>query len=336
MSDDPKTGTAQELIADLAWALELESRTWAILPETFLSFSSLENRIRSLDITSEDLRAAADAARPRGRPPAINGEVQTIDLKGVLTPNVSLFALIFGLGSSISSFRVQLAEAANNPDIGAIVINVDSPGGVVDLIPEIADEVAAAAKQKPVVAVANTLIASAAYWIASQATEIVVTPSGEVGSIGVFTEHRDISGALELMGIKPTLISAGKYKIETNPYSPLSEEARTALQQGVDDFYSMFVKAVATGRQASVADVRNGYGEGRVLTAKRAVDAGLADRVDTLENVVSGLQRRSRTGSTNGLGAESEGVQYTAEDRGRLAAMAGVLEFHSTQEDDQA
>ena len=91
------------------------------------------------------------------------------------------------------------------------------------------------------------------------------------------------------MGVSTTLVHAGKYKVKGNPFEPLSDEARAALQADVDDVYALFVADVAAGRGASDADVRSGYGEGRVLSAARAVDAGLVDRVATFEDVVSGL-----------------------------------------------
>ncbi|MCC7371633.1 MAG: S49 family peptidase, partial [Chloroflexi bacterium] len=140
--------------------------------------------------------------------------------------------------------------------------------------------------------------ASAAYWIASSADEIVVTPSGEVGSIGVFTAHEDISAALEAEGVTVTLISAGKYKTEGNPFEPLSEEARGAIQARVDDYYSMFVRAVARGRGVKPADVRGGFGQGRVVGADEAVRLGMADRVGTMAQTVERLAgRRGGAGS---------------------------------------
>lgn len=274
----------------------------------------------------ERFQASDVEAQPRrGRPAAIDGGVQIVPLQGVLTPQMGLLEMIFGIGGGLTSFRDSFQQAVDNPDVGAIVINVDSPGGLVDLIPETAQMVRSARDKKVVVAVANTLAASAAYWIASQASEMIITPSGEAGSIGVYMEHRDLSGALEDLGVKVTMISAGKFKTEGNPYEPLDTEAVAAFQQAVDDHYNLFVKDVATGRGAQVGAVRNGFGEGRVLTAKRAVDEGLVDRVDTLENVVTGLVRRSRSTSENGAALGAGEVKYSSEERERLVAtLAGL------------
>jgi hypothetical protein len=133
-----------------------------------------------------------------------------------------------------------------------------------------------------------------AYWLLSQCTRLVVTPSGEVGSIGVFAAHEDISPQLEQDGVKVTLIRAGKFKAETNPFEPLSEEAQAALQERVDEFYGMFVRDVAKGRNVSVDAVRSGFGEGRIVTAKNALDSRDGRRVDTFEATVQRMIRAER------------------------------------------
>jgi hypothetical protein len=142
-----------------------------------------------------------------------------------------------------------------NPDIGAIVIDVDSPGGLLDLIPETAAEVFNARGTKPIIAVVNTLACSAAYWIAAQADELVSTPSGSAGSVGVYRIHEDWSGANEQMGIDPTYVYAGTYKTEGNPDEPLGDDARAEWQTHVDLIYGEFTTAVAEGRGVSVADL---------------------------------------------------------------------------------
>ncbi len=176
-----------------------------------------------------------------------------------------------------------------DPAVSAVVLNFDSPGGSVSGVPELAGDILKSRGQKPVVAIANHLCASAAYWIATAADEMVCTPSSECGSVGVLSAHQDLSGALEQAGIKTTLISAGKYKTEGAPFGPLGEEALAAIQARVDDYYGMFTAAVAKGRGVPVAQVRSGFGEGRVVGAKEAVAQGMADRIDILEGVVAEL-----------------------------------------------
>jgi signal peptide peptidase SppA len=167
------------------------------------------------------------------------------------------------------------------------------------------------------VAQVNSLAASAAYWLASQADEIISIPSGTAGSIGVFTAHQDLSKALAQEGIDITLISAGKYKVEGNPFEPLTPEAKAVLQDRVDTAYAQFVKDVAQGRGVSQASVRDGYGQGRALGAKEALKAGLIDAIATMDQTLSRL-----TGRTVGSGMRAEGnpdaLAASADDLRRL------------------
>lgn len=253
---------------------------WGVHPTTL---GPLSVALRS------NARASAPEAARAARPPATQGGVAVIPLKGLITPQPSFLSMLFGGGGGLQAFRAQLRDAVNAEDITAIILDVDSPGGSTDLIAEVAAELRAARTVKPLVAVANTWAASAAYWLAAQADELIVTPSGEVGSIGVYCAHEDISGFEDQLGIKTTLISAGKYKTEGNPYEPLSDEARQALQDKVDTYYAMFVSDVAKGRGVTASAVRAGYGEGRMLTADQAVAEKLADRVDTLDATITRL-----------------------------------------------
>lgn len=274
-------------LAAVSIMVEANSHTWAVRPEVLEILSDLHGTIAS-DLMIEELQAVAQA-RSSSKAVVVQGNgVAVIPLQGVITPTVSLIDLLFGGGGTgLLNFRSQLQAAAGSSDVKSIVLNIDSPGGAVDLVPEVAAEVRAVSEQKPVVAVANTLAASAAYWLASQAHEVVVTPSGAVGSIGVYNIHLDKSGLYEKAGVKPTIVRAGKYKVEANPSEPLSQDAQDHIQETVDDYYDMFTAAVASGRGVGQADVQNGYGEGRVLTSARAVKVGLADRVATLDQTVS-------------------------------------------------
>jgi signal peptide peptidase SppA len=276
---------------DNSMPLTLGRSVWAIRDD---ALPRLIEAHRAGGRTLERLALRASAATPkaarRQAAARAGGAVAVIPLTGVITPRGSFLSFLFGGGGGgLVDFRETFRQAVSDPDVGAIVLDVDSPGGLIDLVPETADEIRAARGDKPIIAVANTMAASAAYWIASQADELVVTPSGDVGSVGVYMVHEDWSGWNQNQGIIPTYISAGEYKTEGNPDEPLSDEARAEWQQEVDDLYAMFVGAVAAGRGVSEAAVRDGYGEGRTLLAERALAAGMVDRVDTIENVISGL-----------------------------------------------
>lgn len=107
----------------------------------------------------------------------------------------------------------------------------------------------------------------------------------------MFSPHNDISSLKEKIGVKTSLISAGKYKVEANPYEPLSDEARAHIQETVDDYYGMFIGDVAKARGVEASAVRAGYGEGRMLTAKRALKAGMVDRIETFDETAARLAR---------------------------------------------
>lgn len=273
---------------------EFVGRTWAILPDALVALGAMLARTDTREpapVLAEAEAAKIEAAR-RGdqRVTVRGGQVAVLRLHGTIRPRGSWLAMLFGLGGGLQSFRADFKEAMADDDVGAILIDVDSPGGLIDLVPETAAEIRnARGKGKQIVAISNTLCASAAYWIAAQADEVVATPSAQVGSIGVFTMHEDISRMAESCGIKVTIVSAGQYKTEGNPYEPLSKAAQTALQSQVDDLYGMFTADVAAGRKTSAQAVQAGYGKGRCVLAADALKLGMIDRVETFEQTLERL-----------------------------------------------
>lgn len=256
---------------------------WAIKPEALgVILDILEFKANGGVRTEDEIEELIGEDK---RPTQIRrGKVAVIPLYGVIMPRADVFMNISG-GTSMQKLQATLIEADRDSKVASIVLDIASPGGSVELVPETAEVIRNL--QTPTVAVANTDAASAAYWIAAQADELVVTPSGEVGSIGVWTAHQNIAGAQQKAGLETTLISAGKYKVEGNPFGPLEEEARDAMQAKVDHYYDMFVADVARGRGTSAGDVRSGFGEGRMVTAADAVKEGMADRIATLDQIVS-------------------------------------------------
>lgn len=282
---------------------------WAILPAAFATICDIVDRRRGGErLTDEEIRQRVGAAADRQLRTRRSGTVAVVPIAGPIVPKANLFADVSG-GTSIQGLQEQLREAVGDDAVSAIVLDVDSPGGTTDLLPEMAAELRAIRGRKPIVAVANTVAASAAYWLAAQADEIVVTPSGEVGSIGVFAAHDDMSEMAAKAGVKRTFISAGRYKVEGNQYEPLGDDARDHLQTVVDEFYGMFVADVAAGRRVSTDMVLKDFGEGRMVTAHKAVAAGMADRVDTLEATVA---RLAAGGNQAGTNPQPMVVTYTA------------------------
>lgn len=259
---------------------------WAITPD---KLEAIAEFIELRAIHGYALPQAEIEAVSRDRaPPKVHGSVAVIPIQGVIGHRMNMMAAMSG-GTSSEQVGRDLKAALDDPGVSSIVLDIDSPGGTVQGVQELADSIRAGRKQKPIVAVANALAASAAYWLASQATELVVTPSGAVGSIGVVTMHQDISKAAEAQGVRTTIIHAGKYKAEGNRYEPMSADARAAAQEQIDTFYDQFVNSVARGRGVDASSVRSGFGEGRVVLAKAAVKQGMADSVATMDDTISRL-----------------------------------------------
>lgn len=270
------------------------STVWAIEPTKGRAILELL-RIRAAGgrVPAAEIRRAKAQPKTRNGPTLAScGTIAVLPVFGVIAPRMSLMTEMSG-GISAEQLGATLTTLANDPSVSAIVLDVDSPGGAATGIPELAAKIRAAAAKKRVVAVTNHLAASAAYWLASQATELVCTPSGEVGSIGVYMVHFDESGAYADAGIKPTIVRAGKFKAEGNPFEALGADASNEMQRTVDDWHSRFVRDVATGRGTSPDNVRAAFGRGRSVSSSNALRAGMVDRIATIDEVVSDLRNRS-------------------------------------------
>lgn len=269
---------------------------WAIMPDTLrLITEVVDLRSHGQRFTAEEIDARVAAAMERSGPRngPRRGVVAVIPVYGTIMPRAGLMSRMSG-GTSVEEITAMLRDAYANADVNSIVMEYDSPGGQVDGVPELAAEIQSmrqsAGGSKPIVAHVNTLAASAAYWLASAADEIVAAPSAQLGHIGVILPHVDTSAADAAAGKVTTLISAGKYKTE-GQYGPLTEEAVAAMQERVNGYYDMMVGQIAKGRGVKIDVVRSGYGEGRVLLARPALAQGMIDRVDTLDNTVRRLAR---------------------------------------------
>lgn len=234
-------------------------------------------------------RALAPADRNGGQA----GRVAVVPVYGVLAQRMNMMDDISG-GTSTQQIAAHFRAAMADDSVKSVVLDIDSPGGVSYGIAELADEIHAARGVKPVIAQVNSLAASAAYWLASQAEEIVVTPGGRAGSIGVYVMHEDISGALAKRGIKPTIIQAGENKTLGNMVEPLSDKARAELQGRVDEINEQFVAGVARGRNVSAKQVNETMGQGSTFGPSQLRRRGMADRTGTLEETLERLGVEAR------------------------------------------
>ena len=294
--------------------LSIWGRTWAVTDALALhaieawerdSWAGLRHLAAlRLELAPRPEAAAVSAGAGGAVASTRGGTVAVIPVLGLLTQRGRVVDCAQTVSTDALARTIKGAVADGS--IGAIVLDMDTPGGEVNGITEAAAVIRAARAEKPIVAAANGDVGSAGYWLFAQATEGYVTPSGSVGSIGVYGTHVDESKALEAQGKRVTIVSAGKYKVERNPTAPLSDEALAALRSDVGRHYSDFVRDVSRGRAVSVERVRDGFGEGRMVGAQAAVKEGMATAIGTLEDAIrrAGVLAGERKRATGRVAAE--------------------------------
>ncbi|ASJ23829.1 S49 family peptidase [Laribacter hongkongensis] len=234
----------------------------------------------------------ADLAAPVGYTPAaraptpVNGKLAVIPIHGTLVRRTSGLEAESGL-ASYSGIAAQLDAALASPEVAAILLDVDSPGGESGGVFDLADRIRAAAQVKPVWAVANDMAFSAAYALASAATRVFVARTGGVGSIGVIAMHVDQSVKDAKDGVRYTAVFAGERKNDLNPHEPISDEAHAVLKAEVHRVYDLFVETVARHRGLDADAVR--ATEAGLFFGPDAVAAGLADAVGGFDDALTQL-----------------------------------------------
>lgn len=263
----------------------IASQRWMITPDGMRRILAQLPEATSGQFVGDLFAARPEAIAARSRA-ARAGSVAVVAIRGPIVRYDSWFTMIFG-GTSVEWLNQQVRELASDEAVGSILFDVDSPGGTISGLPELAATIRAARELKAVSTVTNDFNCSAAYWVSCQADEMSSTPEGLTGSIGIFTEHWDISRMLEAEGIGHEFIQAGRFKTEGSEFAPLTDEAREHVQGLVEDGYGLFLTDVAKGRGVTAAKVREDYGEGRVFAAKEAKAKGLIDRIGSYADAVS-------------------------------------------------
>jgi signal peptide peptidase SppA len=272
-------GHILDAVFNTPWLIHRESPEWQAIQLI------ARMRARGERFSAEEIKERIGAGP--GRSARKEGAIAVLSLQGPISQYANLMTQVSG-GTSTEEFGALFRAVVAEPGVKAVVINVNSPGGSVFGVQELAAEIFQARGVKPIIAVANSMMASAAYWIGSAADEVVVTPGGMAGSVGVVLEHIDISELEKKEGVKTTLISAGKGKTMGNPFEPLSDDDRDELQAVVDEVYGRFVSSVAKNRGVSASTMRNTF-QAKFVSAKEAVELGMADRVGTLRDTLKRL-----------------------------------------------
>jgi signal peptide peptidase SppA len=205
----------------------------------------------------------------------VAGGVATIPVEGVLARKPDVFEMAFYGVEDSGNVLDMVQRAANDPEVKGILLAIDSPGGFLTGGPEVADAVSAAGK--PSVAWSGGMMASLAYWIGSQADEVIASRSALVGSIGVYAAFADYTKRAEAAGIKVEVFknAEGTFKAAGLPGTSLTDAQRTHIQAGVQATFADFKSAVVSARPAIPA----GAMQGQTFSGQWAKDAGLIDRI---------------------------------------------------------
>lgn len=217
-------------------------------------------------------------------------KIALIDLSGVIT-NTERSDLFADGEHPVSLLLEQLDLARRDPAVKGVLLRINSPGGSV-LASELMHHEITYFKEcgKPIVAVMMDVAASGAYYAACACDEIVAQPSTVTGSIGVIMQMFDVSGTMQMIGVRSDAISSGPLKDAGSPFREMKPEERAIFQTIVNDMYDRFVRVVVSGRPGlNDAQVRT-LADGRVYTAAQALEHGLIDRIATLRETIARMK----------------------------------------------
>jgi len=224
----------------------------------------------------------------------VSDKIAIVDVSGVLMNSRSQG--FFGEGENpVSLFIEKIDKAQNDPDVQALVLRINSPGGGVTASDIMYNRVMKykAATRKPVIAVMIDVAASGGYYIACAADTIIAHRTSVTGSIGVIVQTISFAGTLDKIGVTSQAITSGKMKAMGSPFKPLDPAAAQVIQGVVDDFYAKFVNVVDAGRpKLNIAQVRV-LADGRIYTADEALKNGLIDSVGYMDEALAQAKQLS-------------------------------------------
>jgi len=260
------------------------AQPWAILPSMLETIGAIARRENE---SVEALEARIGRPLQNTRSVTLRDGVAIIPVAGPVMRYANMFSQISG-ATSLDLLAQDFTRAVDDPAVKAIILNLDSPGGQASGISEFASMVRAAGK--PVIAYVDGSAASAAYWIAAAADEIIISKTGEVGSIGAVVQ---IDTSAKRAGVIEIVSSQSPNK---RP-DVTTDAGRSQIQARIDSFAQVFIEDVATYRGVSVEHVLAQYGQGDMRMGSEAVTLGMADRVSTLEEVIAGLSGKTTKGA---------------------------------------
>lgn len=290
---------------------------WAITDAGYECVVDMLRRRR--EVSDEALLAHAGRPLKSAERVELRDGVGIIRIQGPLAAYDSWWWSYCG-GSSYQGIREDLASVLDSPEAHSIVLLVDSPGGDVTMLGELADAIFAARDRKPLVAYVGGTSASAAYWLASAASEIVIQPTSVLGSIGVRTVLFDDSEWEKKLGFKVVDVVSKQSPFKVVDPSKPEDVAR--VQRRVDDLAGVFVSSVARHRGVDEKVVLSDFGRGDVLVGTAAIEAGLADRFGDMEELIAELAH-ARTAAPSFARARASIQETPMRRRGAAKAATG-------------
>lgn len=309
---------------------------WAVEPETLSIIGRIiGQRVAGLKASEEDIAAAL--VNRQNLPQATSGGgYAVIPVYGVIAPRMNMLSEMSG-GATFEGLSNDLQKVMANKAVKTIVFDINSPGGNVAGATEFAREVMAARTKKAIIAQIQHTGASAAYWFASAATQVYASPSSQIGSIGIYAAHDDISEALAKLGVKRTYLSAGEGKVDGLD-TALSAEAKARMLATIEDAYGRMVGDIVKGRgKGMTAERVRTEWKAHLYPASQALSLGLIDGIATLDETIARIATGTLADTTAAQAnpphdTAQEPVTVTAQDRAERirhqnALESAVLEF---------
>lgn len=273
------------------------------------------NQTMSLNITNLNMGAAGprlmfddddrehqeSLEQDRRRQSILQTGIDVIPVSGVLVSRGSHLAACETM-TSYEDLRSQLNRAISDPLVERIVLDIDSPGGSAVGAFELAEDIRAASLIKPITGLVNFMAYSGGYLLASACTEVVVSQTSGVGSIGVIASHMDRSKMAENMGVKVTTVFAGDHKNDLSPHEPISEQSMQVLSEIVQESYVLFTTRVAAYRGRAASEIV--ATQAACYRGSKAIEMGLADRLQSPQQAVDELARAVSTSRQQRLATE--------------------------------
>lgn len=285
----------------------------AILPsKTEEILEVLQSKNTGELLRNDEFMALAKERMEGGPSYNVNDGIATIQMHGTLSKKMNMLMSLSG-GTSYQLIGKDFRAALTDKDVKGIFLDVDSPGGSIDGMVDLANLIYESRGQKPIVTFTDGLMASAAYIVGSAADQVFgANNTVQVGSIGVIAVHMDHSKEYEDKGVKPTVFSAGKFKAIGNKFEPLEDKDKKYISTQLDYIYTNVVHDVARNRGVPPEIANAEMAEGRMFTGYQALDANLVDGILNREQTMTKLKELMgiTISKKNNIAAKTMGSDY--------------------------